>query len=331
MGRRKKSSTVFQAMAEPTVKAPGLNSRMEPATGLLVRSVRINNNYLLVESCDIYQKQDIDVKFYIQGGPRSSVADIGKKWVEGQIVFKLSVDRSGEILTPIRDILLNAEKPISELTLDTNHTLSHVNITGEDGGFDNNSLVSLDGLVVKSLTISVSPEKDVTINCSLYGTIDLRTPGDYVTPEDIPISRAISWADCDASRFSSAMRTVSSMEFKIENSIQDLIFLTHYNEQRNDQIYGFGVKETRWQGSYEEFLRLGMEVDNYAHAGWKVGENIIFDFNAVRFLARVPLFFKSEQPISSKLLVRKSKFLSLTSPDQNNPQGKLIYFAEDVI
>ena len=41
----------------------------------------------------------------------------------------------------------------------------------------NNSLVSLDGLVIKSLTISVSPEKDVTISCSLYGTIDLRSPG----------------------------------------------------------------------------------------------------------------------------------------------------------
>lgn len=331
MARKKKTSTVFQALSEPTVKYPSINSRMEPATGLLTRSVRVNDNYLLVESCDIYQRQDIDVKFYIQGGPRSSVADIGKKWVEGQMTFKLFVDRNGEILTPVRDILINAEKPIDEIKIDTNHSLAHLNITAEDGGSDNNSLVSLDGLVVKSLTITASPEKDVTIVCNFYGTIDLRTAGDFVQPGDIPISRAISWADCDASRYSSAMRTVSNLEFKIENAIQDVTFLTNYYGQRDDQINYYGIKETRWQGSYEEFLRLGMEVDNYFHGGWKVGENIIFDFGVVRFYSRVPLFFKSEQPINSKLLLRKSKFLTLTSPDQNSPQGKLIYFAEDII
>jgi hypothetical protein len=328
---RKKKSSVFQTLSTPSVIGPGINSRMEPATGLLVRSIRINDNYLLVESCDVFQKQEIDVKFYIQGGPRASIADIGKKWVEGQVVFKLFVDRNGEVLTPIRDILKNAEKPVSEIKIDTNHSLSHLQITGEDGGSDNNSLVSLDGLVIKNLTISASPDKDVTITCSFYGTIDLRTPGDYVNPPDIPISRAITWADCDASRYSSAMRTVSSLEFKIENSIQDAVFLTDYYGQRDDQINFYGVKETRWQGQYDEFLRLGMEVDNYFHGGWKVGENIIFDFGAVKFYTKVPLFQKSEQPINSKLLVRKSKFLTLTSPDQNSPQGKLIYFAEDVI
>jgi len=330
MARKKKTSTVFQILSEPVVKGPGINSRMEPATGLLIRSIRVNGDYLIVESCDVFQKQDIDVKFYIQGGPRSSVADIGKKWVEGQIVFKLMVDRNGDVLTPIKTFLLNAEKPIANIKVDTNHTLSHLNITAEDGGTDNNSLVSLDGLVVKSLTISASPEKDVTISCLVYGTIDARLPGDYVNPNNTPISRAITWADCDASRFTSAMRTVSTMEFKIENAIQDVTFLTNYYQQRDDQINFYGVKETRWQGTFEEFLRLGMETDTFIHGGRKVGENVLFDFGAVKFLTRVPLFSKSEQPVNSKLLMRKSKFLALTSPDQNNAQGKLIYFAEDV-
>jgi hypothetical protein len=331
MARKKKSSSVFQVMSAPTILQPSLNSRMEPATGLLTRAVRVNENYLLAESCDIFQKQDIDIKFYIQGGPRSSVADIGKKWVEGQLVFKLFVDSNGDVLTPIRDILKNAEIPNTVIKLDTNHVLSHLNLSAEDGGSDNNKLVSLDGMVVKELVISASPEKDVTITCKFYGTIDLRLNGDFITPEDIAISRAITWADCDASRFSSAMRTVSSMEFKIDNVIQDVTFLTNYFSERDDQVSYFGVKETRWQGSYDEFLRLGMEVDNYFHGGWKVGENMLFDFGAVRFYSRVPLFFKSEQPINSKLLLRKSKFLTLTSPDQNSPQGKLIYFAEDII
>lgn len=331
MARRKKSSNVFQAMSDPSTIAPGLNSRMEIGSGLLIRSIRVNGNYLLVSNCEIQRKQDIDVKWFIQGGPRSSIADIGKKWIEGQITFPLRVDRDGDVLTPIRELLLNAENPASTLKIDTNHLLSHLTLTAEDGGSDNNSLVSLDGLVVKSLTISAAPEKDVEIVCQLYGTIDLRTPGDYVNPEDVAITRKITWADCDASRFSSAMRTVSNMEFKIENTIQETVFLTNMYEQRDDQIKYFGVKEVRWQGAYEEFLRLGAETENYFHGGWKVGENVIFNFGAVRFLSRVPLFQVSEQPLTSKFLIRKSKFLSLTSPDPNNSTGKLIYFAEDVI
>lgn len=332
MPRKKNSSNVFSALSEPTVKAPGINSRSEPATGLLVRSIRVNGNYLLVESCDIYPRQEIGVKYYIQGGPRSSIADIGKKWVEGQITFPLSVDRNGNILTPIKDILKNAEKPIDNITIDTNHVLSHLSITGEDGGTDNNELVSLNDLVVKSLKISASPDRNVSMTCSLYGTIDTREPGDYINPENIPISRKITWADCDASRYSSQMRTISNMEFSIENTIQDTIFLTNYiTGERSDQVKYFGVKETKLEGTFEEFLRLGIEVNNFAHGGWIVNENVIFDFGAVKFLTRVPLFQKSEQPINSKLVLRKSKFLSLSSPDLDSLQGKLIYFAEDVM
>jgi len=148
MARRKKSSNVFQAMSDPTTIAPGLNSRMEIGSGLLIRSIRINGNYLLVSNCEIQRKQDIDVKWFIQGGPRSSIADIGKKWVEGQITFPLRVDRDGDVLTPIRQLLLNAENPANTLKIDTNHLLSHLTLTAEDGGSDNNSLVSLDGLLL---------------------------------------------------------------------------------------------------------------------------------------------------------------------------------------
>jgi hypothetical protein len=45
----------------------------------------------------------------------------------------------------------------------------------------------------------------------------------------------------------------------------------------------------------------------------------------------VPLFQISEQPLSAKMIVRKSKFITITSPNQTNPQGKLIYFPEEEI
>jgi hypothetical protein len=120
------------------------------------------------------------------------------------------------------------------------------------------------------------------------------------------------------------------MEFSIENTIQDTIFLTDYTTGiRDDQIIYFGIKETKLEGTFEEFLRLGIEVNNFVHGGWIVNENIVFDFGAVKFLTRVPLFQKSEQPINSKLMIRKSKFLSLSSPDLNSTQGILMQFAED--
>lgn len=332
MPRNKKTSNIFKALSEPSVQAPGINSRGEPATGLLIRSIKVNDSYLLVESCDIYPRQEIDVKYYIQGGPRSAIADIGKKWVEGQIVFPLSVDRNGNLINSIKDIIKNAEKPINSLKIDTNHVLSHLAITAENGGFDNNELVSLDDLIVKQLKITASPERNVSVSCSFYGTILTRVANDYVNPQDIPISRKITWADCDASRNTSQMRTISNMEFTIENTVQDTIFLTDYTTGiRNDQVSFFGIKQTKLEGYFEEFLRLGMETSNFAHGGWVVNENIVFDFGAVKILTRVPLFQKSEQPVNSKLIIRKTKFLSMTSPDLNSPQGKFIYFAEDTL
>jgi hypothetical protein len=331
MARRKSNKSIFTIMSEPSTKAPGLYSRMEVATGLLVRSIRVNGASLLVESFDVQPKQDIEVKWFVQGGPRASISDIGKKWVEGQIVFPLRAERDGTVSSAIRTILRNAELPNSSISLDTNHTLSYLGITAENGGSDSNELLSLNDVIVKSLTISASADSEVKITVQFFGRINSRVPGDYITPPNIALGRTITWADCDASRFGSAMRTVSLLEFTIENTVEDITFLTAYGDARSDQIATFGVKQCKWSGRYEEVQRLGVETENYFHGGWKVGENIIFDFGIVKFYTRVPLFQISEQPLSAKMIVRKSKFITITSPNQTNPQGKLIYFPEEEI
>jgi hypothetical protein len=48
---------------------PGILKRAELATGLLIKSICVNGDYLVVDSCDINQTQESDVKNYIQGGP----------------------------------------------------------------------------------------------------------------------------------------------------------------------------------------------------------------------------------------------------------------------
>ena len=245
--------------------------------------------------------------------------------------FPVRVDRDGLLPQAIRDILINSEYPIESLRIDTNHTLSYMGITAENGGSDDNTLLSLDDVVVRSCTISVSPNSEVKINVNFFGTIDANITGNYITPEDTEIGRKLTWNDCDASRYSSAMRTVSLLEFTIENTIEDAVFLTAMDEQRSDQIKLFGVKQCKWTGRYEEILRLGAETENFFHGGWKVGENVKFDFGGIKFFTRVPLFEMTEQPLTASMIVRKSKFISLTSPSQSNQQGKLIYFPEEEI
>jgi hypothetical protein len=64
---------------------PGYVSRMEVASGLLVRGLLINGNYLLSDSCTIFPQQDVKMEHFVQGGPKQGIANIGEKWVEGKI------------------------------------------------------------------------------------------------------------------------------------------------------------------------------------------------------------------------------------------------------
>lgn len=318
----------FKIQSVQPLQSPGLQSRSEMATGLLVRSIRVNGAYLLVDSCDVQPKQEIDTRWFVQGGPRASISDIGKKWVDGQIVCPLRVDRNGNLDPATQALLQNAELPTSTFRIDTNHVLSNILLTAESGGTDNNVLVSLDTLVVKNLTISVSPERDAQLIIDIMGSIDIRSAGDFVMPPDIPLGRALSWADCSASRFTSQMRAISNLEIKIENKIVDKVFLTAWDDARNDQISFFAVETCKWTGLYDEILRLGMAVEDYQHGGIKVGDNVVIDFGGIIATIIAPLYQIGEQKITPKILLRKNRFYAQTSPLQSNIQGRLFTYVE---
>ena len=66
--------------------APGSLTRAEYATGLLVRSVKVNGYYLLLDNCSLNQNQEIETsEKYLQGGPGQSVSIIDAKKISGQI------------------------------------------------------------------------------------------------------------------------------------------------------------------------------------------------------------------------------------------------------
>jgi hypothetical protein len=312
---------------------PGALTRVQFATGLLIRSVKINGDYLLVDNCTINQTQEIDMnKLYIQGGPGTAIANIGAKKFTGELSFPIRVDRDNVLEPAVKTILQHAENPMYALTLDTNHMLSHINLTAENGSTDNNELLTLDQMVLKSLTISGSSDDDIKVSASFEGMIDVRSNSDYAVPDENHVmGRSLNWGDCDVSRFQSSMRTVSNFTLQINNEIETPSFLIPYSatgSTRSDQISLIGVKEVKWTGEMSEFIRVGAEQDTHIHGGWMVNENLQFNFGPVIATYNVPLFQIAELPLTSKILTRKTKWNAMISPAQPMKLGGLFTFQE---
>jgi hypothetical protein len=312
---------------------PGSLSRIQFATGLLIRSVKINGSYLLVDNCTINQTQEIDMnKMYIQGGPGRAIANIGAKKFTGELSFPIRVDRDNILEPAVKKILEHAENPMYSLTLDTNHMLSHLGLTAESGASDNNALLTLDQMVLKSLTISASSDDALKVSASFEGMIDVRTDSDYAVPDENHVmGRSLTWGDCDVNRYQSSMRSVSNFTLQINNEIETPSFLLPYEvagTTRSDQVALIGVKEVKWTGEFSEFLRVGAELDTHIHGGWMVNENLQFNMGPITATYAVPLFEIAELPLTSKILTRKTKWNAMISPAQPMRKGGLFTFQE---
>lgn len=312
---------------------PGSFSRAQFATGLLIRSVKVNGNYLLVDNCTINQTQEIDMnKLYIQGGPGRAIANIGAKKFTGDLSFPIRVDRDNILDPAVKIILQHAENPMYALKLDTNHMLSYLGLTAENGGTDSNALLTLDQMVLKSLSITASVDDVLKVSASFEGMIDVRTDSDYVVPnENHVMGRSLTWGDCDVSRYQSSMRSISNFTLQINNEIETPAFLMPYEgtgTTRVDQVALIGVREVKWAGEFSEFLRVGAELDTHIHGGWMVNENLQFNIGPISATYAVPLFEIAELPLTSKILTRKTKWNAMISPAQPLRQGGLFTFQE---
>jgi hypothetical protein len=70
---------------------PGILTRGEFSTGLNTKSICVNNNYLIVEECNINQVQEHTLNNYIQGGPAYAIYNLGPKNMKVQFHFHLEL------------------------------------------------------------------------------------------------------------------------------------------------------------------------------------------------------------------------------------------------
>jgi hypothetical protein len=316
-------------------QGPGLLSRLEPATGTNTPGILVNGHFAVVSECSVFQRQDIKQMWYAgQGGARSAITDFGKKYIEGTITCPILVDREGFLIPGVQAILDNAQLPTSALRIDTNNAFSHMPLTAEDGGSDNNFLLSFDTCLVKELTVTAAPDQaTVTITATVIGSIDYRDSSTAVQPPDESLLvRALGWADCDASRFESQMRTTSKIEVTIKNEIEDGVFLIPFDvstqdNARHDQIDYLGVRGCSWGGSFVEMIRRGLGREDTLK-GWMVGENLTLRFGGVSATFTVPVFMPAEQPLGPKWLKRTTKFHGQTSPEIKTNPGVLFTYSE---
>lgn len=303
------------------INYPGVINQGELATGLLIRSIKINGKYLLCDEINFNQTQEIEASSdYIQGGPATAISNIGAKKFTGSISFPIRVSTGGTLEPSFLEILSHSQNPVSALTIDTNHLVSHYNITAEDSATDNNALLKIDAAVIKSLKISGS-NQGISASIEVEGMLDTNTAANGVVPNSEAgyQGRKLIFADCSVYREESSMRTVSSFEINVTNDIETPTFINPYlplAQTRSDQIGLIGIKSIKWSGQVEEIMRKGVGFYSFIHGGWMVNENLTINIGPISALFRVPLFNISEQPLSPGLMVRKTSWTGLIAPNR---------------
>jgi hypothetical protein len=312
---------------------PGILTRAEFSTGLNTKSICVNGYYLIVEECNINQTQEHNLNNYIQGGPAYAIYNLGAKKYEGSISFPLRLDQDGNLETASRILLQYAAKPMSELTIDTHHLLSSKTTTVLDPGTDNNKNLSLNSVVINNLTISCSENNNVVVRLDVTGMVDEENESEFNFSTDFILGRTLSWADCNASRKESSMRTTSSIEAKIENELVTPVFLMPYLSspgsgvtESKDQIELIGVQSTKWSGSFTEVMRNGADLNTFIHGGLMHDSNLILQFGPVTATFPNPVFKIGQTPLTAQIIRRTTEWAGINKPDASMNDNGLFTF-----
>lgn len=314
---------------------PGILSRAEFGTGLNVKSICVNGDYLIVQESSINQEQEHDVNNYIQGGPAYAVYNLGSKKHTGKITFPIRVDQDGNLEPAAKTLLKHAAKPMTALRIDTHNTLSNFDTTVINPGTDDNKNLSLDACVISNLTMSVSDGGEISVSVDFTGMLDTETESVFNFPTDHLLGRKLTFSDCNAFRNESSMRSTSSMSITIENQLVTPVFLMPYYTgkyvgagvtEQKDQIELIAVQSTKWSGEFTEVIRNGLELNTFIHGGLMHDENLTLDFGTIRTTFYNPVFKIAQSPLTPQVIRRTTQWVGINKPDDSMLDDRLFTF-----
>lgn len=310
------------------------------------RLVAINNYPIYLEQpFAIYPQQTLEHKHYIQGGPRTQVHYMGGKTVKGNMNFPITLKHNGDIDDAVKEILLCAEYPERNLTIETNYTLSKWYITADwdefnstdNTGFGIYERMAFTCCGITNLTLKLPEEGNASISIDIIGLVDKTESAIVPDPSSSGMMRRqISYADCDVYLETPEYHwdTSRSFDLKIENNLEAIFAIM--GEDNTDYytdlpaLIGMGESKVSGTITYSVDRGTAEQEKTSFPSGSYIGSNLTFDLSGL-ILAQFPrvIMDLTEQPIEIGLLQRTSNFIaSFNNTQLNENEGHLFTFPE---
>lgn len=309
------------------------------------KTVTINNYPLYLETpFTFFPQQELDIRDYIQGGPRSQVYEMGKKIVKGSMSFILSVNANGDLDDAVQELFECAQYPLRDLTIRTNYVLGQYYITADhvngvtmmpNVGFDVYEKMIFEDCAVTNLSLEVKEYGSVSAKADLIGTISATTASTIpALPSYNMMRRNISYAECDVYITSPTYNwdTTKTFNLSIENEIEPIYTFIKATDRSTwtDLPRAIAMGKSHVTGDITYVVDRGTAAAEQASlpSGSFIGNHLIFDISGV-MLIDIPWCQANvaQQPIELGLLERKTEFLALfDSTNLSDNEGHFITF-----
>lgn len=291
--------------------------------------VTVNGYQLtLKEPMNIYPQQELKIRDFIQGGPRTQIYEMGGKIVKGNMSLPLTIDGNGDVDSAVKQLLECAQYPLQELTINTNYVLSKQYITADlvdartnldNCGFNIYERMSFDNCGITRMTISVPEQGDATLDIELIGLVNKSVhPPSQTLPTYDMMRRSISYADCDVYLTDPGYHwdTTRSFNLTLENKIEPIFtFLKETDPPENwtDLPIVLGMGESHLQGEIKYSVDRGTAASEQLTlpSGAWIGSDLIFDLSGIKMTLPRCIAELTQQPIELGLLQRTTKFIGL--------------------
>ena len=279
-------------------------------------------------------EQDLEPRFYVQGGPRVVIYYLGEKVVKGRFRVPISITPGQAVDPAVQALLMAAEYPMSDTKIKSNYVLSNYSITANmNRGFGTYSRLAFDCVGITELTMTVPNRGAVTIDVQFLAMISPSEAGVVPNPAVSSLMRRnLVSADCDVriEEPEYEWETARSMTLKISNEISPIVVMRSY-ESLTDQPEFLAMKTSEVWGDITYSVDRGTIEEERASlpsGGW-FATNLAMDFGGVAIARILHAIMKvTDQPLrGTEMIERNTRFLAaFRSPALSESLGRVFEF-----